>query len=293
MRRTVLIGIIAVFLLVLTGCGVLTSFTTLDFEEPITYCSPNITIASFNIRKFSDNSRDSEELDKITEVLSQLDLIAIQEIVGDPVILNRTVAKLAEKGATYNFVISNPVGNKNKERYAFLFNDKITLVGKPKLYYDKFDKFIREPYSASFKSGEFDFDIFTVHILYGNGPADRTSEMRQIASVYSYYQEKDSTENDLILTGDFNTQPWQDNFDFIWALPDIKIAIRDGVSTIGKYGNLYDNIIFTDSDTDEYTGLNGIYYFDEILGLEKDEARNSVSDHRPVYAVFCSGEDDD
>ncbi|MBN1645288.1 hypothetical protein JW851_04620, partial [Candidatus Woesearchaeota archaeon] len=163
---------------------------------------------------------------------------------------------------------------------------------KPKLYYDKFDKFIREPYFASFKSDEFDFDIFTVHILYGDSAADRMGEMKQIADVYEYYQEKDSLENDLILTGDFNTRPWDDNFDFIWQIPEVTIAIRDGESTIGSNGNLYDNIIF-DSNTEEYTGINGIYYFDEKLGLDMEEAKTSVSDHRPIYTVFCTGTDDD
>jgi endonuclease/exonuclease/phosphatase family metal-dependent hydrolase len=289
MRITAIFGILSVLLL--TGCSI-SGLLGLEPEETIKSCSPNITIASFNIRKFSDKSRDSGELDKITDVLKQFDIIALQEIVGNPVILNRTVAKLAEKGANYDFVVSEAVGNKNKERYAFLFNEKITLVSKPKLYYDKFDKFIREPYYADFKANEFDFRLITIHIKYGNGWRDRTEEMKQIANVYSYYQDKDS-ENDLILTGDFNTQPWQDNFDYIWEIPDVRIAIREGESTIGKYGNLYDNIIFTSSDTQEYTGLNGVYYFDEILGMDKEQARNAVSDHRPVYAVFCTGADDD
>ncbi|MBN1645216.1 hypothetical protein JW851_04250, partial [Candidatus Woesearchaeota archaeon] len=122
MRKTIIFGIIFSILLILTGCGIITSFTAIDFEEPIKYCSPNITIASFNIRKFSDNSRDDSELDKITEILKQFDLIAIQEIIGDPIILNRTVERLAEKGADYSFVVSEPIGNVQKERYAFLFN---------------------------------------------------------------------------------------------------------------------------------------------------------------------------
>ena len=292
MRIKILIGIITILLL-LTGCGIITGLGIIKTEEKITYCSPNITIASFNIRKFSDTSRNDEELDKITEVLKQFDLIAVQEIIGDVKILNRTVEMLAKKGKKYNFVVSEPMGNVQKERYAFLFNKKLTLVGKPKIYYDKYDKFIREPYFASFKSGEFDFDIFTVHILYGDNAYDREPEMRQIANVYSYYQEKNPEENDLILTGDFNTRPWDDNFDYIWAIPNVKVVIRDGESTIGKYGNLYDNIIFTESSTQEYTGLNRIYTFDKILELEQEEARNKVSDHRPVYAVFCTGEDDD
>ena len=279
--------ILILVLLLLTGCGI-TGLSIEDMipQEPqIKSCSPNITIASFNIRKLSDNSRTDEELKQIAEVLSEFDLIAVQEVLGDTIILNRTVEMLPG----YDFIVSEEVGNVQKERYAFIFNEKIDVVTKGKTYYDKFDNFIREPYYASFKAGEFDFTILTVHILYGDRASDRTGEMKQIASVYEYYQEKDS-ENDLILTGDFNTQPTQDNFDYIWAIPDVNVAIQSGKSTLGKTGNLYDNIIF-DSNTDEYTRLSGIHYFD--TGMEMDKAKNAISDHRPVWAVFCTGMDDD
>lgn len=280
--------IIILLLLVLTGCGI----TGLSIEEifpqepQIKHCTPNITIASFNIRKFSDNSRTDEELKQIASVLSEFDLIAVQEVLGDPVILNRTIEMLPG----YDFIVSEEVGNTQKERYAFIFNDKIKPISKGKTYYDKYDKFIREPYYASFKAGEFDFKIMTVHILYGDSAADREGEMKQIASVYEYYQEKDDSENDLILTGDFNTQPTHYNFDYIKEIPGITLAIQEGKSTLGKTGHLYDNIIF-DSNTEEYTRLSGIHYFD--TGMDRDAAKKAISDHRPVYAVFCTGEDDD
>jgi endonuclease/exonuclease/phosphatase family metal-dependent hydrolase len=282
MRKAILI----ILLLLTTGCG-LTGIVGIELEEPIKTCQPNLTIASFNIRKFSDNSRTDEELIQITDVLSKFDLIAIQEVLGDPVILNRTTEMLEG----YDFVVSKAIGNTQKERYAFIYDrDKVQLIGEPKVYYDKYDKFLREPYYANFKSGGFDFTLMTVHIRYGDGAADRTEEMRQIASAYEYYQEKDASENDLILTGDFNTQPTQDNFDYIWAIPSVNVAIQEGKTTIGKYGNLYDNIIF-DSYTDEYTRLSGINYFD--AGMDMEEARGAISDHRPVWAVFCTGADDD
>lgn len=275
-------------LLLLTGCGITgLSIEDLIPQEPqIKHCSPNITIASFNIRKFSDNSRTDKEIKKIANVLSEFDLIAVQEVLGDPSILNRTMEMLPG----YDFIVSEEVGNVQKERYAFIFNDKIKVIKKGRTYYDKFDKFIREPYYASFKSGEFDFKIMTVHILYGDSASDRTGEMKQIASVYEYYQEKDSAENDLILTGDFNTQPTQDNFEYIWQIPDVTVSLQKGKSTIGKSGHLYDNIIF-DSNTQEYTGLSRIHYFD--TGMDMDAAKQAISDHRPVYAVFCTGMDDD
>ncbi len=276
--------------MLLTGCGIsgMTIQDLISTEEQIKSCSPNITIASFNIRKLSDNSRTDEEIKQITEVLSKYDLIAVQEVLGDPVILNRTVEMLPG----YDFIVSEEVGNTAKERYAFIYDtNKVELLGEANLYYDKYDKFIREPYYASFKAGEFDFKIMTVHILYGDRASDRTEEMKQIADVYEYYQEKDDIENDLILTGDFNTQPTQDNFDYIWAIPDVRVAIQEGKSTLGKTGNLYDNIIFMNSHTDEYTRAHGIDYFD--TEMEMDAAKNAISDHRPVWAVFCTGVDDD
>ena len=281
MKKTIIL-----LLLLLTGCGI-TGMIPLELEEPIKTCSPNITIASFNIRKLSDNSRTDEELKQIASVLSKYDLIAAQEVLGDPIILNRTIKFLPG----YNFIVSEAVGNVQKERYAFIFNEKIEVIKEGKTYYDKFDNFLREPYYATFKAGEFDFTIMTIHIIYGDSAADRTGEMKQIASAYEYYQEKDPEENDLILTGDFNTQPTQDNFDYIWQIPDVRVAIQEGKSTLGKTGHLYDNIIFMNSYTDEYTRLSGIDYFD--TGMDTDKAKEAISDHRPVYAVFCTGMDDD
>jgi len=281
-----------IILIILTGCG-MTGFIALQ-EEPVKSCSPNITIASFNLRKFSDASRTDEELNKVTDVMKQFDLIAAQEVLGNTKILNRTINILNKKtGKKYKYAVSIPVGNVQKERYAFIYDtSKIKINGEGKVYNDKYDKFIREPFYANFKANEFDFTLMTIHILYGNSAADRTGEMKQIANVYEYFQGLDDKENDMILTGDFNTEPGQANFEYIQEIPNIKLAITKGKSTLGKNGNLYDNIIF-DSGTQEYTNSKGIYLFDEILEMDKDKAQEMVSDHRPVYAVFCTGEDDD
>lgn len=281
-----------IILVLLTGCG-MTGFMALS-EEPVKICTPNITIASFNLRKFSDTSRTDEELDKVTDVMKQFDLLAVQEVLGSTKILNRTIAMLNTKtGKKYDYAVSAPVGNVQKERYAFIYDtNKVKPTTEGKTYNDKYDKFIREPFYASFKAGEFDFTLMTIHILYGESAADRTDEMKQIADVYTFMQGRDEKENDVILTGDFNTEPWHSNFEYIKQISAVKYAITKGKSTLGESGNLYDNIIF-DSSTQEYTNSKGIYLFDEILGLDKDKAQEMVSDHRPVYAVFCTGEDDD
>ena len=306
------IAIIISLLLLLTACNVdMSGYAITDFdtpketskaapkekepEEPVKLCSPNVTIASFNMKDFSDKTRTDQELSMVTDVLSKFDLITAQEIVGDPIILNRTVDMLNNKtGKHYLFEVSAPLGNVQKERYAFIFDkDKVQILEEPAVYADVSNKFIREPYFAVFKADNFDFILLTIHIKYGEGPDDRTEEMKEIASVYNYLQSRDPVENDVILTGDFNTQPREDNFKYIKEIKDSWYAISKGKTTLGSSGNLYDNIIFTKTPTQEYTGAKGIYMFDDIMDLTSDEAKQAVSDHRPVYAVFCTGTDDD
>jgi len=298
------IAIIISLLLLLTACNVdMSGYAITDTpqktdetpEEPVKLCSPNVTIASFNMKDFSDKTRTDQELSMVTDVLSKFDLITVQEVVGNPIILNRTVDMLNNKtGKQYLFEVSEPLGNVQKERYAFIFDkDKVQILEEPAVYADVSNKFIREPYFAVFKADNFDFILLTIHIKYGEGPDDRTEEMKEIASVYNYLQSRDPVENDVILTGDFNTQPREDNFKYIKEIKDSWYAISKGKTTLGSSGNLYDNIIFTKTPTQEYTGAKGIYMFDDIMDLTSDEAKQAVSDHRPVYAVFCTGTDDD
>ena len=129
---------------------------TPEYTEPI---PQTITIASFNIRIYSNNSRDDEELNYIADVLQKYDLIAIQEL-RDEEVLQRTVDILKTKGKEYGYEISEPVGKGVKERYAFLYRkDKINTISQGKIYPEQNDEFIREPFYATFKAGNFDFTL--------------------------------------------------------------------------------------------------------------------------------------
>ena len=60
---------------------------------PLQLFADTITITTFNIRFFSDKSRDYNELYQICNILKEYDFIAIQE-VRDTVILDRTISML-------------------------------------------------------------------------------------------------------------------------------------------------------------------------------------------------------
>ena len=61
-----------------------------------------------------------------------------------------------------------------------------------------------------------------------------------------------------------------------------------------KDTSLYDNIWFESRYLTEYTGVCGIDRFDETDFDNNDKlATSAVSDHRPVWAEFYTGKDDD
>ncbi len=105
--------------------------------------NPTISIATFNIRIFSNNSRDESELYQICNLIKEFDFIAIQE-VRDTVILDRTVKMLKNQfNLNYKYLASPKVGRGVKEIYAFLYRtDKVEYLEESYVVSDEKDLFI-------------------------------------------------------------------------------------------------------------------------------------------------------
>ena len=180
-----------------------------QFEEniPIEQGISTFRLATWNIRIFSNGSRNDDELRHIAKVLIDYDFVAIVEL-RDEVVLMRTEAILAGMGRDYDYVMSPPVGAKVKERYAFLFDPQIVRVTENgKVFPDPNDAFLREPYFATFRAGKFDFTAIAVHVIWGDSVAQRQREVQELANVYRAVQAADKAEQDVILLGDFNRNP--------------------------------------------------------------------------------------
>ena len=257
--------------------------------------APLFRLAAWNIRIFSDASRDDAELRHIAQTLIDYDFIAIVE-VRDEKVLRRTEQLLEEGGRDYDYLISPPVGAKVKERYAFLFDRGMVRVLKEgAVYPDPNDAFLREPYFASFRAGEFDFTVVAVHVIWGNSVVQRRREVQELASVYQAVQAANGAEQDVILLGDFNRNP--DDPEAYRPLLDISMMTHlfqlPQKSHI-KDTSLYDNIFFQTHYLTEYTGDSGIDRFDETdFGNDDVAASLAVSDHRPVWGTFHTANDDD
>ena len=147
------------------------------------------------------------ELQLIANVLIDYDFIAVIEF-KDETVLRRTESVLELMGRDYDYLVSRPVGGKVKERYAFLFDQKLVdVLEDGKVFPDPNDAFLREPYSASFRAGQFDFTTISAHVIWGDSVPPRQREVGELANVYRAVQAMNGAEQDVILLGDFNRNP--------------------------------------------------------------------------------------
>ena len=164
-------------------------------------------LASWNIRIFSSGSRDDTELKQICRIIIKYDLVAIIEL-RDEAVLRRTEGMLETMGRSYDYQISPPVGRGVKERYAYLYDAAMIEVSEPgQIFSDPADLFIREPYYATFRVGQFDFVVIAVHVIWGDTVAQRRAEILRLDDVYRAVQDANPLEQDILLVGDFNRNP--------------------------------------------------------------------------------------
>lgn len=245
-----------------------------------------LTIATWNVRFLSDNSRDDAELSVIADIIRRYDLVAVQE-ARDETVLARLGAMLRE----YVYVASPRVGRGQKEIYAYFYRDTaFDLLGTPYLIDDRDDLFIREPFVAHFRGGDFDFTLVTIHLLFGDSAADRREELVLMDEVLAAVDEANGAEADVMLLGDFNF-PADDGG---WQLDGWVPAIAPTQKTTITETSSYDNLWRRPDATREFRGLVEIYAFDDRLFGGDDEAASlAVSDHRPVAIAFETGDGDD
>ena len=253
-----------VFLCLLAACSEQNNSPNLKTDVPTAPATSTIRLAAWNIRIFSDDSRNDEELQLIANVLIDYDFIAVIEL-KDESVLRRTENVLELMGRNYDYMVSRPVGEKVTERYAFLFDQKLVRVlDNGMVFPDPNDTFLREPYSASFRAGQFDFTAITAHVIWGDSVPPRQREVRELANVYQTLQAMNGAEQDVILLGDFNRNP-DDLFAYhpLMSIPRMAHLFDVPQKSHIRDTSLYDNIFFQSSYVTEYTGNSGIDRFDE------------------------------
>ncbi|MDP2705502.1 MAG: endonuclease/exonuclease/phosphatase family protein [bacterium] len=272
-------------------------FLALLFVSPNTVCysDPSVSLSSttqirigtFNIEKLGKDN--PYQVKNAAIILKNYDIVAIQEVMNTGATKNNPLGGkgiealqeiVAHLGEDWDYVVSpEPNGTANAEKskafstfeyYAFLYRkSKIELVkdsahvwneseNKMSGLNDQERQFDREPFIASFraKDGNFDFTIITIHAA---SPAAqwRKDEIGRLVFVYKTVQDSDESQNDVFLMGDFNTNVDKKEWDSFKSLPNIKhVLISKDVTTLDKArGRLsksqYDTMWYQDIYSDE------------------------------------------
>lgn len=177
-----------------------------------------LRLATWNIMHFGDGggyARTPESMLYIAEIISQFDLVAIQEVNRDLDALDTLVSR--HLGPGWDYIVTDTAGvNKgrdtgNGERLAFLYRTarvqfcreagEIVLPKGQEIAAPTQEEatrtvqFARTPFSVAFQAQWFKFRLCTVHIFYGdateNSPAmaQRRAEIAGIANFLAERQE--------------------------------------------------------------------------------------------------------
>lgn len=244
----------------------------------------DVRVGTWNLMRLGQGETAYEA---IAAVAASVDLLAIQEVMNDAGVQRLEAAVEARTGEQWSVITSSPVGSaRYKESYAFLSRDNaVTYDEGAVLYLDRKNVFIREPFSAKFRTaGGATFVVANVHVLYGKNQSDRLPEIKELGSYWTWLQEVYPGE-ELLLAGDFNLPPSHPGFQPLrrYARP----LVISGASTLshtdGRFANLYDNL-YVGNDSNLLITAVGVVNYPAMLRITHAQARAHVSDHAPIFA---------
>ncbi|MDR5888033.1 MULTISPECIES: endonuclease/exonuclease/phosphatase family protein [Halomonas] len=249
-------------------------------------------IGSWNLEHLGWNN--DKRLDLVARVAGRFDLLAVQELMNDEALAALEQELEAVSGEAWSSMASHAVGrSRYQEHYGFLWREsRIASLGGGAVYIDRGDVFAREPFSARFRDRENDdaFVAATVHVVYGDGLADRRPEVEALADYWQWLDEA-YPDTPRMLMGDFNMAP----DDPAWAplralgvVPALNGQATTLGTTPGRYASPYDNIWYR-PDRLSPQAL-GMLRYPALTGLDHVAAREHVSDHAPVYLALHQGE---
>ncbi len=249
-------------------------------------------VASWNIKRLGHG--DSKDYAALAEVGSRFDLIAAQEVMTEEGAERMLAALEARTGTDWELMLSDAIGRGSyKEMYGFFWRtDEVEWVDGAVVYIDDRDVFAREPFSARFRAIEDDyiFVLGSVHIIYGDSVAEREAEVTALRS-YRDWLDANFAGSDVYIAGDFNLPPDNPAWAGMGALAAPLIA--SGATTLsetdGRFANLYDNIWAPAGGTLPIASAGILNFANETLGITHAVARDTVSDHAPVWMQINAG----
>lgn len=178
----------------------------------------NLLIATWNIRDFDSNKfghgpRLNESYFYIAQIVSEFDLIAVQEVNKNLKALTKLMYLLGDE---WDYITTDVTTGKsgNQERMTFIYDTRRVsfknVAGEvvlPKTSLIQGDvQFARTPFVVSFQSGWTKFSLCTVHIYFGADSGVKLKRRQEeIGGIAKFLKKKaDGDKETLMVLGDFN-----------------------------------------------------------------------------------------
>ncbi|WP_283432696.1 endonuclease/exonuclease/phosphatase family protein [Neorhodopirellula lusitana] len=258
-----------------------------------------IRVATFNIQMFGDKkSSNAEVMDKLAQIFMQFDVIAVQEIRGNPDLpIDRLMNAIGQRGGRYQGIHGPPLGRSSQtECYGYVWDQtRIALV--PDSNYvidDSADRMHRQPMIASFQTifaptesrTPFRFTMMNVHTdpdeVRGDTPENELNVLDDVFQSVRNFEYEVAGEDDYILLGDLNVDVG--GLKELGQIPGIVSLIGD-VPTNTRKSKTYDHIMIDARVTTEYVRRSGVMDLESFFQIDT-AAAVEISDHLPVWAEF-------
>ncbi|HMP80919.1 MAG TPA: endonuclease/exonuclease/phosphatase [Pirellulaceae bacterium] len=248
-----------------------------------------LIIGSFNIQTFGRaKMQNPSVMGILVDVARRFDLLAIQELRStEQDIIPKFAQMVNADGSNYRYIVGPRQGHTiSKEQYVYLYDaNKLAPIAPPYVATDASGQFHRSPLVAHFRSLEippdqaFSFILLNVH----TDPDEIRFEIPELRTIIERVRRENPGEDDIIILGDFNAPP-RFFLPYQWFAHPYA-AIDDDWTTNVRENRNYDNLVFDQIATREFTGRRGVLNFRRTYQLELEDALK-VSDHFPVWAEF-------
>lgn len=276
-----------------------------EADQSPKYVTNVIRIASFKINDEIEGRQTDSDLELLADICSHYDAVALQDINAednrwlDRVVLhmnnaerrNKIFPQIENQAPSYTYVSdfssSDPSrGNGTGLSSAVIFNRRTLKLNQTQWYaIDDPDELLsHKPLVTCFKTcGPVDDEAFTfslVNVKLGHHQSQR--ELTGLIELFRAIRNDGRGEDDVLIVGDFNggdseLQPMRKRAGLTWVVSD------RGTNYFNT--TRFDNLVFNEVATVEFTGRGGVFDFVQQYNLPLEVA-SQVSKHVPVWAEF-------
>lgn len=279
----------------------LLSTPAVEADHPTEFTRSTATVVAWNLAGFSQIPR--ETVPNFIPTIRDLDaeILALVEVNTDFV-----AAEIAAEFNDLDVCYKRKILSQSATQNIALLHKCNVQITNPRLIAgsDNGNSNLRRALALDLIVGDFDALLIVVHMKAGRSNSDRAVRDNQAAAIAAFIQaETTGSEQDVLVVGDYNMIPVQDqsNFDAMspgnflrFVSSEDLVGEFSHISSSGNPGNLLDGFAVSRDHTREYiAGSLRVFPIHRALGLSLLDYRNQVSDHLPIVARFRITADDD